>query len=125
MRSLASRPPNVARPKPTPRYLPQTAPTAPNLPRTRALAKAKLMFNQPGWRRAVHPTAPATQLRPAGVQQGQLQHISTLQARVHALENHVDALNKSLGRWDPETWECLREMFQELCEGNSPTEGET
>jgi hypothetical protein len=27
-----------------------------------------------------------------------------------------------LRTWDPETWECLREMVQELCEGNGQPE---
>jgi archaellum component FlaC len=51
-----------------------------------------------------------------------LHHVNALQARVRALENHVEVLTKSLRTWDPETWECLREMVQELCEGNGQPE---
>ena len=130
MRILGSRPPNTTLPKAGPQDLPPGAATAPTLPQTRALAKAKLMSTHlgsthPVWRRAVHPAAPPTQARTAGVQQTLLQHISTLQGRVRTLESHVDALNKTLERWDPATWECLREMVQEMVQEHGHTEGET
>jgi hypothetical protein len=124
IRSLESRALNAALPKPTPRNLPQGAATAPNLPRTRALAKSKLISNHLGLRRDVHPT-PTTQSRTTSLNPTLLHHVNALQARVHALENHVEVLTKSLRTWDPETWECLREMVQELCEGNAQPEGGT
>ena len=130
MRILGSRPPNTTLPKAGPQNLPRGAATAPTLPRTRALAKAKLMSTHlgsthAGWRRAVRPAAPPTQASNTGVQQTLLQHISTLQGRVRTLENHVDALNKTLERWDPDTWECLREMVQEMVQEQDQAEGET
>ena len=130
MRILGSRPPNTTLPKPGPLNLPPSAATAPTLPRTRALAKSKLMSahlgsTPPVWRRAVRPAAAPTQARTAGVQQTLLQHISTLQGRVRTLESHVDALNKTLERWDPDTWECLREMVQEMVQEHGQAEGET
>ena len=36
----------------------------------------------------------------------------------------MDALNKTLGPWEPETWECLREIVQELFEGNGQPDAE-
>ena len=72
----------------------------------------------------VYPAAVPTQLRTAAILQTLLQHISALQARVRALEYHVDALNKTLGPWEPETWECLREIVQELFEGNGQPDAE-
>ena len=130
MRILGSRPPNTTLTKAGPQNLPPGAATAPTLPRTRALAKAKLMSTQirstqPAWHGAVRPAPPPTQANTAGVQQTLLQHISTLQGRVRTLENHVDALNKTLERWDPDTWECLREMVQEMVQEHVHTDGET
>ena len=130
MRILGSRPPITTLPKPGPLNLPPSAATAPTLPLTRTLAKSKLMSAHLGstpsvWRRAVRQAAAPTQARTAGVQQTLLQHISTLQGRVRTLENHVDALNKTLERWDPDTWECLREMVQEMVQEHGQAEGET
>ena len=130
MRILGSRPPNTTLPKAGPQNLPPGAATAPTLLRTRALAKSKLMSTHPGsthpaWRRAVRPAAPPTQASTPGVQQTLLQHISTLQGRVRTLESHVDALNKTLESWDPDTWECLREMVQEMVQERGHTDGET
>ena len=130
MRILGSRPPNITLPKAGSPNLPPSAATAPTLPRTRALAKAKLVSTgggstHPAWRRAMRPAAPLTQARTAGVQQRLLQHISTLQGRVRTLESHVDALNKTLERWDPDTWECLREMVQEMVQEQGQAEEET
>ena len=130
MRILGSRPPNTTLPKPGPLNLPPSAATAPTLPQTRALAKSKLMSahlgsTPPVGRRAVRPAAAPTQARTAGVQQTLLQHISTLQGRVRTLEDHVDALNKTLESWDPDTWECLRDMVQEMVQEQGHREGET
>ena len=154
MRKLGSRPPPTTFPSSTSRHLPPGGVSAPNpslsggnapnpphaatnphLPRTRALARAKLMSNRMALRRAAQaagaasaPTAPAAPAAPppsAAVPQTLLHHINALQARVHALETHVDALNQTLERWDPDIWECLREMVQELCNGNGQAEGDT
>ena len=130
MRILGSRPQNTTLPKSTPLNLPPGAATAPTLPRTRALAKAKLMSTHPGskhsaWCRTVRPAAPPTHANTPGVQQTLLQHISTLQGRVRTLGSHVDALNKTLERWDPDTWECLREMVQEMVQEQGQAEEET
>ena len=81
------------------------------------------MSNHPGWRRAVRQ-APGTQYRTTGVQETLLQHTSTLLARAHVLEEHVDALNKSLERWDTNTWDFLSDMVQELREESGPPEVE-
>ena len=70
----------------------------------------------------VHPAAAPTQLRTAAILQTLLQHISALQARIRALENHVDALNKTLGPWDTAT--CSRETVKELFEGNGQPDAE-
>ena len=64
--------PKYTLPKAGPQNLPPRAATAPTLPRTRALAKAKLMSTHPGstdpaWRRTVRPAAPPTQARTPGV----------------------------------------------------------
>ena len=130
MRILGSRPPNTTLPSAGPQNLPPGAATAPTLPRTRALAKSKLMSahlgsTPPVWRRTVRPAAPPTHANTLGVQQTLLQHISTLQGRVRTLESHVDALNKTLERWDPDTWVCLREMVQEMVQEQGHREGET
>ena len=74
MRILGSMPSNTTLPKSTPLHLPPSAATAPTLPRTRALAKAKLMSTHPGsthpaWRRTVRPAALLTQGSTSGVQQ--------------------------------------------------------
>ena len=69
--------------------------------------------------------APGTRYRTSGVQETLLQHTSTLLVRAHVLEEHVDTLNKSLERWDPNTWDFLSEMVQELHEGSGPPEVET
>ena len=124
MSRFESRPPHTTLPKATPRPpLPDVA-TAPKLPPTRALARANLMSSSLALRRAVRAAGLPTQAHTAGVQQTLLQHISALQERVHALENHVDALNKTLERWDPNTWECLREMVQEMVQEHGQAEGE-
>ena len=82
------------------------------------------MSDHPGWRRAVH-RAPGTWYRTTDIQQTLLQHTSTLLARAHVLEEQVDALNKSLERWDPNTWDFLSDMVQTLREESGPPEVET
>lgn len=66
----------------------------------------------------------STQIRTGGVQQTMPQHFSALQERVPAMENHMEAMDKTLERWEPQTWECLRDMVQELCERNGQAKGE-
>jgi hypothetical protein len=51
-----------------------------------------------------------------------VQRINALEAKVQAMASDVETFKQFIERWDPETWECLKEMIQELCEENAQEE---
>lgn len=92
-----------------------------HLARFGAPAETRSFRNPLGLRRSVNPTASsrrsASLLIPPTVQR-----LNALEAKVQAMASDVETFKQFIERWDPETWECLKEMIQELCEENAQEE---